>query len=1359
MKKKTISFIMLVMLLVTSVQFPVSVKAGTGTNDASITGTTVYTGSNAVTLEKDATLEYAIQNGSVGSQNYMYISLETAVNLVGYLYYENASDTSVSHSEKFFIEAGATEFTMFLDAFRDGAQASYEKKITKITLQNVDEYAGAVTLKEVIFADKTYDPDAEMKISKGGLTVGTSLGRGGAITYLAREGYTEYVDGNGNMRVGKTVPSNAKKTFTGDANLVNQYDLGREVQNSFYWSVDEENGYTPSGDQLTSGDLNYNPIQAGSSGSKEPQIVDYSYDAANAQIYIKMYGLDWHLENQVDPTYYEIWLSITEDGVLVVKNKITNFTGFTGTDNLEYVRQESPAMYLSYPLNYFYVVSGQGEIYDSNVASLENTSASKKTSLNDGVTGSYTYSLPSDQVANDWVAYVDSDKFGVGIYNPSADYYIASRGNTSIAARNEANYTTHSKFHGGSKISNYLNYVESCYASNYSYINTAINCKMEDYVPLEYSYAICVGTTDEMSSAFSAISDTVTAADVKWTHAEAESTEDIEKLNEVIYDTTYALSSYKESGSAPEKTGYVFAGWCKGSEGSYEVMTEAEKEAASTAVAKFVPKNVLKVKYQIKRDTTSTSESTNLRIITSVDSLKYSNVGFKLTLDGVSAKKDIQSNKVYRTISGYTASDGITCYKPNEQFHSLSKYFMSAVITDVPNGWFGKTFEVTPFWTTLDGTVVTGIKRTLTVTGTLTLTELSNDVANMNLNTVEAVVARYQTLTEDEKAVFQNASELTPYLNWTVIPAGTLQGSTFTGNTNITVNTSGSDDVYGSYGTITHTGGWDAVQYNSTYQLKGLNKKLVVYMYNPNETDVDIAFGYPNDGQPQSIYKNQCYTYATLTAKAWTQVVIDWTDAYDYDMQVVFLQMIASTGASCTAGSGTNLTGIKMSSMYIVDDVNDVDSLVYRELIKDANAVDAAIADLSLTDLENLDETLNAYNALSAEQQKLVTNADKLTAYSNITVVSADTLANDNSCGSAVSFTSGKDNVYGTYGELTHTASWANVYYNDATSLVALNKDMVAYIYNSLAEDKTVSFGYLNSSKQNNIFNGPGYATVTLKAGEWTKVVIPKTTSYADTGMVLNRIRMVVGEKAGDGTNITGFKMSSLYIVDDATTLDDLVANGKNHAAENAVKEIVAAIDGMTLSTLDQVTAVQAKYDALSAEQQKLVTNADKLEVYKNITVVSADTLANDSSCGSAVTFTSGKDDVYGTYGELAHTASWANVYYNDATSLVDLNKDMVVYIYNSLAADKTVSFGYLNSSKQNNIFNGPGYVTATLKAGAWTKVVIPKTTSYEDTGMVLNRIRMVVGEKAGDGTNITGFKMSSLYIVDDAATLDDLVK
>ena len=103
-------------------------------------------------------------------------------------------------------------------------------------------------------------------------------------------------------------------------------------------------------------------------------------------------------------------------------------------------------------------------------------------------------------------------------------------------------------------------------------------------------------------------------------------------------------------------------------------------------------------------------------------------------------------------------------------------------------------------------------------------------------------------------------------------------------------------------------------------------------------------------------------------------------------------------------------------------------------------------------------------------------------------------------------------------------------------------------------------------------------------------------------------------------------------------------------------------------------------------------------------------------------------------------------------------SQDLVVYIYNSLAEDKTVTFGYLNESKGNNIFAGPGYVTPTLKAGAWTKVVIPKNTSYADTGMLLNRIRMVVGEKAGDGTNITGFKMSSLYIVDDATVLDTLV-
>ena len=81
--------------------------------------------------------------------------------------------------------------------------------------------------------------------------------------------------------------------------------------------------------------------------------------------------------------------------------------------------------------------------------------------------------------------------------------------------------------------------------------------------------------------------------------------------------------------------------------------------------------------------------------------------------------------------------------------------------------------------------------------------------------------------------------------------------------------TNDTDATYGTYGELTHTASWAAVKYDSAEVLAG-NKDLVVYMYNPTATNVDIAFGYLNDSQAESIFKNECYAYATLKAGAWT---------------------------------------------------------------------------------------------------------------------------------------------------------------------------------------------------------------------------------------------------------------------------------------------------------------------------------------------------------------------------------------------------------------------------------------------------------------------------------------------------------
>ena len=159
----------------------------------------------------------------------------------------------------------------------------------------------------------------------------------------------------------------------------------------------------------------------------------------------------------------------------------------------------------------------------------------------------------------------------------------------------------------------------------------------------------------------------------------------------------------------PEETGCVFAGWYQDAEFTTPL---SDEETSGWAYAKFVDETVLSVKGQLTVATDLRSESTDLRIITSVDSLEYRNVGFRIQV-GEGKISDRTSKIVYSTIVGYKDGEG-TLYKPTV-FSSVSKYFSSYRITDIPDEYFRTDLHITPIWTTVDGTVVTGVSRTFTI--------------------------------------------------------------------------------------------------------------------------------------------------------------------------------------------------------------------------------------------------------------------------------------------------------------------------------------------------------------------------------------------------------------------------------------------------------------------------------------------------------------------------------------------------------------------------------------------------------------------------------------------------------------------
>ena len=174
-------------------------------------------------------------------------------------------------------------------------------------------------------------------------------------------------------------------------------------------------------------------------------------------------------------------------------------------------------------------------------------------------------------------------------------------------------------------------------------------------------------------------------------------------------------NSYRQQAgnTKPEspKAGYIFAGWYSRKECGYDYVLSTSPANGAKAYAKFVDENVLSLKLQFRVGTTAKSNDTDIRLLTTVDSLDYRNVGFELTLKGQTGS--VTSQTVYRTVYGYKDGNNVH-YLPTE-FSAMSQYFMVRKLTGLKNEDFDEVMTVTPKWTTLDGTVVTGISRSFSI--------------------------------------------------------------------------------------------------------------------------------------------------------------------------------------------------------------------------------------------------------------------------------------------------------------------------------------------------------------------------------------------------------------------------------------------------------------------------------------------------------------------------------------------------------------------------------------------------------------------------------------------------------------------
>ncbi len=219
-------------------------------------------------------------------------------------------------------------------------------------------------------------------IDNGILILKLDLTRGGAISYLS--------------------PSNSTRS------LVNIADEGRYIQQSYYAgkSLDRKaEGQSPAWSPWT-----WNPIQVGDAYRNRAQIL--AFEKKENELYIKCIPMLWDMNNHPAEAEMEQWTTL-QGSVLKVHNRLTcHRTDQLYGDSISR-DQELPAVYPISALKNLYTYIGNAPF--SN-APLENPTV---VNLASGFWGRYS------NVSEHWMAFVDGNHWGMGIYNPRCDSFLA----------------------------------------------------------------------------------------------------------------------------------------------------------------------------------------------------------------------------------------------------------------------------------------------------------------------------------------------------------------------------------------------------------------------------------------------------------------------------------------------------------------------------------------------------------------------------------------------------------------------------------------------------------------------------------------------------------------------------------------------------------------------------------------------------------------------------------------------------------------------------------------------------------------------------------------------------------------------
>lgn len=228
----------------------------------------------------------------------------------------------------------------------------------------------------------------------------------GALPLHALEHWI-YLD-NGHVRLGVNMDAGGSIGWFShshsSANLLNAFDHGRYVQQSYYGDKD--------GSDWNGKPWRYNPVQGGS-WKGEPATIIQTKEGRHS-LYVKTKPRQWASGNDVDDLILEEWLTL-EGGLARLKYRMT----YTGAAEHKPTHQELPAVFVM-------------PRYDTLVFCGSNNAAFSHAPLTRKQPGPPDAGDRFVKFSERWAAWVDADNQGLGIYFPHTDsattYRVSDQG-------------------------------------------------------------------------------------------------------------------------------------------------------------------------------------------------------------------------------------------------------------------------------------------------------------------------------------------------------------------------------------------------------------------------------------------------------------------------------------------------------------------------------------------------------------------------------------------------------------------------------------------------------------------------------------------------------------------------------------------------------------------------------------------------------------------------------------------------------------------------------------------------------------------------------------------------------------------